>query len=606
MFEAMATHLPERTPWWLASCALVVVSAIGLRVGVVDARAAVVVASLAAVFVALSRRHRVRLVAESERRHRAMLDELPLAVVLHVDGSTTYANPAALALLGVSSAVEVDERAANGVLVRGEDRVTLTEARRAIATGRPSSEPFRITIVRPDGTERVVDWRCRSTSIEGRGALLYTMEDVTEEVGAVSALRASEAHRREIFDNVGEGIVVVDTSSRVVEANQAAARIFDVVAPEVLIGFDATMLDVRRRDGTPLEEPLTASAVRTGTPVGPVIVGGELGDVLRWFEATVVPMGGPGAVTGALVSLHDVTDQLAVLDRLIASEERFRTLATVAPVGIFEGDARGRCTYVNDRWCELTGLTPDQALGLGWLDGLDPADRTTLRSWTSTDREWSRSGRPETRVHEVPVRRPDGTRVTLHVGACPVHDAQGNVTGWLGAATDVTAQTELREQLDDLAHRDPLTGLLNRRALMTDLDRRVHVREPAAVLFIDLDGFKSVNDRHGHEVGDEVLAVVARRITASIRHGDLAARFAGDEFVVVAGPDSARRIAARLVERLAEPVTLANGVTVVIGASIGVTDLREPATDDVDQLLRRADEGMYLAKRLGKGQVVHR
>ena len=126
------------------------------------------------------------------------------------------------------------------------------------------------------------------------------------------------------------------------------------------------------------------------------------------------------------------------------------------------------------------------------------------------------------------------------------------------------------------------------------------------MLFCDLDGFKAVNDTYGHEAGDAVLVEVAGRLSASVRDGDLVARFAGDEFVLVSRPEGATRIADRLLQRLTEPIALADGQSARVGTSIGIADLLDPTGVEVtaEELLKQADTAMYVAKRSGKGRAV--
>lgn len=155
---------------------------------------------------------------------------------------------------------------------------------------------------------------------------------------------------------------------------------------------------------------------------------------------------------------------------------------------------------------------------------------------------------------------------------------------------------------------DPMTGLPNRRKLFATLDEAAANLQAGptdrniAVLYVDLDGFKQVNDRHGHTAGDEVLEAVATRLTETLRHGEFAARLGGDEFAVIvenAALHAVVAIAERVIREIAKPYPLTAGGTIHIGTSIGIA-LAE-AQEPVDDLIRRADEAMYSAKKAGKG-----
>jgi len=155
--------------------------------------------------------------------------------------------------------------------------------------------------------------------------------------------------------------------------------------------------------------------------------------------------------------------------------------------------------------------------------------------------------------------------------------------------------------------RDALTGLANRRLLMSQLDRVLSNRRdsPTALLFIDLDAFKAINDTHGHEVGDQVLLETSDRILASIRAGDTVARLGGDEFVVLCERTStaeAGAVGQRIVDAIRQPME-PGGIPLVVTASIGIADAGDLTT--AEALLRGADVAMYRAKRSGRDQLSH-
>lgn len=199
----------------------------------------------------------------------------------------------------------------------------------------------------------------------------------------------------------------------------------------------------------------------------------------------------------------------------------------------------------------------------------------------------------------------DGTIRWHRTKGTTVTDANGNVTRMLGVATDITERRDAEERLAHLALHDPLTGLANRVLLMDRLalalDRRARAAKQLAVLFVDLDGFKDVNDRHGHEAGDEILVTSAARLRSVLRPADTIARLGGDEFVVVAEVGSSgegANLASRLVQVLSEPHQI-DGHTVICTASVGLRVAGASSTPA--SLLRDADAAMYQAKGLGAG-----
>ena len=179
--------------------------------------------------------------------------------------------------------------------------------------------------------------------------------------------------------------------------------------------------------------------------------------------------------------------------------------------------------------------------------------------------------------------------------------------GVLRSYTDVSDRRQREDSIRQLAQRDDLTALLNRASFRERLAALLPVAadEGFALHFIDLDHFKPVNDRHGHVVGDRVLAALADRLRGLARDGDTVARLGGDEFAVlqmaVRRADQALGLAHRIVAMLAQPLAV-DGITVQVGASVGVA-LAPQAGDDVDTLIRHADAAMYAAKAAGRGAV---
>jgi diguanylate cyclase (GGDEF)-like protein len=202
----------------------------------------------------------------------------------------------------------------------------------------------------------------------------------------------------------------------------------------------------------------------------------------------------------------------------------------------------------------------------------------------------------------------DGRVVWMRDQGAVVRDEDGQPLYWQGILLDITLQKELERQLAYQAFHDPLTDLPNR-ALFGDrlqhaLARAQRHRGLLAVLFIDLDNFKVVNDSLGHEAGDELLCAVATRLHAGLRAGDTAARFGGDEFTVLledlVQPREAEVVASRLADALAEPVAVRER-DFVIAASVGIALCRDGDLSG-DELLRLADIAMYRAKAAGKGR----
>jgi diguanylate cyclase (GGDEF)-like protein/PAS domain S-box-containing protein len=265
-------------------------------------------------------------------------------------------------------------------------------------------------------------------------------------------------------------------------------------------------------------------------------------------------------------------------------------------------DVEGRPIYLNRALCELLGIEVSDHSQVNVVDLLTPQSRARyLENALPVLREkglwrgefaWTRPGGGEIAVSQVLIahRRPDGTIERVS-----------------SIARDVTEQRALQDQLAHEALHDALTGLANRRLFLNRLDlaqaRASRSGHLVGVLFIDLDGFKAINDTLGHDAGDEVLVAVAGRLRAHLRAIDTLARFGGDEFAMlceeISGPGAAVEIAERLGAAVAEPFEI-DGAVVEVGASIGIAVAE--STGSLDDLLQWADAAMYQAKSAGKAQ----
>ncbi len=304
---------------------------------------------------------------------------------------------------------------------------------------------------------------------------------------------------------------------------------------------------------------------------------------------------------GWLVRVMPVTDdEQAGRTALREAEHRFRALAEHAPVGIFMSEAGARLGYVNERFAETFGRDPASLAGTLWLDCVHPEDQPGLYEAIESVLGGGQA--------DLSVRlAPDGEHLRwVHLRLAPTTTASRSA-GFIGTAEDITDRRAREERLFYQARHDVLTGLVNRRRLAEVLAELLgsqrHRDHRFALLLLDLDGFKDVNDSYGHEAGDRVLVDVARRLQRAARRYDVLARVAGDEFVVVLqdvdSPMAAEAAARRFVESLSAPFVLGSGQS-RLSASIGIA-LAGPG-DTPESLLRSADRAMYQAKAEGSGR----
>ncbi|MBP0446882.1 EAL domain-containing protein [Roseomonas sp. SSH11] len=266
---------------------------------------------------------------------------------------------------------------------------------------------------------------------------------------------------------------------------------------------------------------------------------------------------------------------------------------------VWEVDAQGRFTFVSDHRGVHRDV-PGVRLGgcVAELRALDPI--TPAAAWDQ-QLAANRAGKPF-RDFQYSARRSDGSIAHFRVNGVPILDEAGLVVGYRGTTRERTDEVEAMQRLSHLAMHDTLTGLPNRRALYEAIERcTASPDQPAAVLQLDLDGFKMVNDLHGHAAGDELLRLVAGRLRNAARPSDVVGRLGGDEFAAVlgaAGREDARAVGERIVESLSSPFVLNDGTTLRVGASVGVAMMPEDGTTP-DHLLRGADRALYEAKHNG-------
>ncbi|MEM9002048.1 MAG: EAL domain-containing protein [Cyanobacteria bacterium P01_F01_bin.86] len=284
--------------------------------------------------------------------------------------------------------------------------------------------------------------------------------------------------------------------------------------------------------------------------------------------------------------------------RLRESEHRYASLAAAVPVGIFRTDAMGNCTYVNDRWCQITGLTLATAFRDTWQSCVHPDDRNQVAS------EWQRSLQNNCPGHfECRIQAPNHEVRWVYGQSVVEQDSDGHVIGYVITLTDIDALKQAQELIVHNALHDPLTDLPNRTLLLERLKLAINRAKRFenyryAVLFLDLDRFKVVNDSLGHAVGDQLLIAIAKRLQMRLRNMDLVARLGGDEFVVLLEDISDTEIIIQIVERILKdcqtPLSI-NGYEIFTGLSIGIV-LGDQAYHQASDLIRDADIAMYQAK----------
>src|SRR5829696_1204874 len=392
---------------------------------------------------------------------------------------------------------------------------------------------------------------------------------------------------------------LLDAAGRLVRCNRACERVSgygerdlrDAPLQELLVPADE-------------HEVAVAAAARLTAGESPVTYelhwrrrDGEL-RLISW--STTALTDADGRVTHLVSSGQDVTDERRAATERAAVEERLSIAFEHAPIGMSLASLDGRFLRVNPRLCELLGHSEQELLAQTAFDVTHPEDVPVVESVLLAAAEEG-----DLPVVVVRALRKDGSEVWVELHFSLVPGPGGGAEHVLTQVLDVTARRQLEQRLRHLANHDSLTGLFNRRRFEEELERHLaHGRRygmDGALLVLDLDGFKDVNDRYGHRAGDRVLASVAGVLRKRLRESDIVARFGGDEFAVLlphAGEPEASNVADTVGQAISSEVTVPGGqLTASVGYALFTEGVLSP-----DDVLSTADTAMYARKaRRGPG-----
>jgi diguanylate cyclase (GGDEF)-like protein/PAS domain S-box-containing protein len=415
-----------------------------------------------------------------------------------------------------------------------------------------------------------------------------------ERLRAEEALRESEERFRRLSEATFEGIAI-HVDGRIVECNPALAAMFGY-DPGELRGMPISQLAapesreaVKRNVASGREEPYEAFGARKD--------GSRFTGELRGRS---IPYKGR---TARVTTIRDITHRRQAEDALRESERRLRDLLENVPLASVLLDAEGRVSFCNDFLVDMTGYSKSELTGMDWFErAVPPEDRRSLRR--AFEENLLAGSVPPYEEAEIITR--NGERRVIVWSNTLLRDSVGAVAGTASLGRDVTESKRAEKEIERLAYHDALTGLPNRLRFEDRLDLALSLAHrggyPLALLFLDLDRFKVVNDGLGHKIGDLLLRKVAERFQGMIRDTDTLARLGGDEFIWllsrVASPAAAARVAEKVLELFQQPFLL-GGREVFVTASLGISLYPEHG-DTGEALVKNADIAMYRAKQSGR------
>lgn len=270
--------------------------------------------------------------------------------------------------------------------------------------------------------------------------------------------------------------------------------------------------------------------------------------------------------------------------------------------GMWDWDITNEKVYYSPRWKEMLGYTENEIGDTPneWLDRVHSSDIEQFNDAL----EACLKGQVKRFENEFRIRHKDGRYKWALARGMAVFDKGGKATRFVGTLTDITARKDVEQRLVHNASHDTLTGVPNRALFIDRVGQALSHRGKFAVLFIDIDHFKSVNDTLGHKVGDELLSILAKRVERSCRTGDTVARFGGDEFTVlldnIESQEEVENFADRLIRDVGEVVTI-NGQKIFHSLSVGIALSFGGSYETAEEIINDADRAMYKAKEKGKG-----
>jgi diguanylate cyclase (GGDEF)-like protein/PAS domain S-box-containing protein len=459
------------------------------------------------------------------------------------------------------------------------------------------TQAIEIPAEHKDGHGFLIEITFGEYNSDGERVFTAVVRDITERKLAEEALRKSEEYRN-LFKLANDAIIIFEPEGEIIlDVNDYACKMYGY-AREELVGSSLKNIsaDVERGEQR-LAGLLGHEAVDSFESVHFQKDGTRINVLV---SPSIIELEGKPAV----MSINrDVTLRIKADTALRESEYKLRTLIENMSEGLLHLDEDDCIIFTNTRFCEMTGYREEELAGRNasalLLDeeGRKLVEKANLRR---------RQGISEN--YELPLRTAQGKMIWSLVGVVPTFDEDGKIVGSMSVHTDITERKRAEEQLVHNAMHDALTGLPNR-ALFLEHLRRAMGHSPLrkktfAVLFLDFDGFKLINDSLGHLEGDMLLKLIARRLESLLRGDDVVARLGGDEFTILLDELTGSKDVLFVVERIKdifrEPFNL-GGREVFISASIGIA-LRDAKYKTPEDMLRDADIAMYRAKSSGKGR----
>ncbi|MBD1861162.1 MULTISPECIES: EAL domain-containing protein [Trichocoleus] len=564
-----------------------------------------------AIRYAIERKRTLEALRASESRLEGILASLEDVVwsVSATTFETIYISPAAAALYGRPVAEFYQNPRLWLEVVHPEDLEQVKAASEHLLKVGFKNLEYRI--LQPTGGVRWIHDRAHVVYDGGsQGDRIDGMAiDITEAKQAEASLKAIVRENSQLASaiaNMTIGVVITDPNlpeNPIIFANPGFTKMTGYT-PEEVLGRNCRFL--QGADTNPVHVDEMRHAIATHRSITQVLLNYRKDGTPFWNELTINPVfDADGKLINFIGLQNDVTGRKQAEAALRESQERYALAVQGANDGLWDWNLKTNEIYFSPRWKSMLGHQEDEigSCPEEWLHRVHPEDVERLKAQIDLHLE----GLSPHFESEHRMQHQDGSYRWMLSRGLAVRDADGKISRMAGSQTDVTSRKQVEKQLLHDAFHDVLTGLPNRALFMDRLGLSIErSKRPGnnlfAVLFLDLDRFKVINDSLGHMIGDQLLISIARRLEACLRGGDTVARLGGDEFTIllddISDLDDATRIANRIHHALQSPFNL-QGQEVFTSVSIGIA-LSETGYDWPEDLLRDADTAMYRAKSLGR------
>jgi diguanylate cyclase (GGDEF)-like protein/PAS domain S-box-containing protein len=546
---------------------------------------------------------------DSEHRFKTIFEDLPAISVQGYDKNrrVIFWNQASETIYGYTRAQALGRRLED-LIIPEPMREAVVGFVTAWAQGGPPIPSAELTLQGADGSPvEVYSSHVMLKSSNGEPEMYCIDVNIADRKKAAHALRASEAFLRTIIDEIPDPLVLKDQNGDFLLGNQAVARLYNTT-PEAMVGKHDGDFGVPQEMADAFRKSVQGIMAKGATQVVVEDSRDAATGEIRHYRSIKKPFKNVDGQNQILVLAQDITDVIRAQQQVTESEQRLRHVMEITREGIWDWHVPTGKVLHNRQWYETLMYGEGEVLENvdTFVALIHPDDRATVNQRIND----LIAGTNADYRSEHRLLRKDGQAIWVQDrGRVVERDAQGQPLRVVGSFTDISFQKEHQNYLERIAHYDTLTGLPNR-ALLADRMYQAMVQsqrrdQQLAVAYLDLDGFKAINDRYGHTTGDHLLSALAAQFKAMMREGDTIARLGGDEFVAVFVDlqdvrDSVALIT-RLLEVAARPILL-EGLSLSVSASIGVSFYPQAEDTDADQLLRQADQAMYSAKLAGKNR----